>query len=161
MRYLLKQRIFSFSDSFTIEDEYGNDIYMVQGRVFSIGDKLSFQNMDGDELLFIKQRIMSFTPTYEIYRGNDVIAVISKEMFSFFKCRFDINVLNGTSLEVEGDFLHHDYNFIRNGRVIADISKEWMSFSDRYGIDIESGEDDVFILACAVIIDMVCHDDKH
>jgi uncharacterized protein YxjI len=29
-----------------------------------------------------------------------------------------------------------------------------------YGVEIAEGEDDVLILAAAVVIDMICHDDK-
>ncbi len=29
-----------------------------------------------------------------------------------------------------------------------------------YGIDIEDGEDDILILASAVVIDLCCHGDK-
>jgi uncharacterized protein YxjI len=36
----------------------------------------------------------------------------------------------------------------------------WFSFSDTYGIDVAPGEDDVLILASAVVIDQVCHGDE-
>jgi uncharacterized protein YxjI len=29
---------------------------------------------------------------------------------------------------------------------------------DSYGIDVAEGEDDVLILACAIIVDMISHD---
>ena len=41
---------------------------------------------------------------------------------------------------------------------MARVSKAYFSWSDTYGIDIEVGEDDITILATAVIIDLVCHD---
>ena len=44
---------------------------------------------------------------------------------------------------------------------MAQVSKRWFSWTDTYGVDIGDGEDDVLILASAVVIDMVCHaDDK-
>jgi len=35
------------------------------------------------------------------------------------------------------------------------------AMTDTYGIDIVSGEDDVAILATAVVVDLVCHDQKN
>ena len=42
---------------------------------------------------------------------------------------------------------------------MARVSKAYFSWSDTYGIDIDDDEDDVTILATAVVIDLVCHDD--
>jgi len=39
------------------------------------------------------------------------------------------------------------------------VSKKWFSLSDTYAIDIDEGEDDVLILASAVVIDLVAHPD--
>ena len=44
------------------------------------------------------------------------------------------------------------------GAAVAQVSKRWFSWRDTYGIDIASGEDDVLLLACAVVIDMASHD---
>jgi uncharacterized protein YxjI len=42
---------------------------------------------------------------------------------------------------------------------VAEISKQWFAFSDTYGITVASGEDDGLILAVAVAIDALAHDD--
>ena len=42
---------------------------------------------------------------------------------------------------------------------MADVSKQWFSLTDTYGVEIADGEDDVLILASTVVIDMVCHGD--
>jgi uncharacterized protein YxjI len=44
--------------------------------------------------------------------------------------------------------------------MVARVSKTYFSFSDTYGIQIEPGEDDITILATAVIIDLVCHNSR-
>jgi Uncharacterized conserved protein len=156
----MRQKIFSFGDQFTIKDEFNNDCYFVKGKVFSLGNKLSFQDHSGNELIYIKQKVMSFSPTYEIYKDSRLFAVLKKEIFSFFRCRFIIEGVTSGPMNVEGSFLDHEYTFSRNGGSIANVSKQFFSFSDTYGIDIEAYEDDIFILACVVIIDMICHGDK-
>jgi uncharacterized protein YxjI len=39
------------------------------------------------------------------------------------------------------------------------VSKQWFSWTDTYGIDIAAGEDDILLLASAVVVDEACHPD--
>lgn len=45
MRFLVKQKIFSFGDNFVIKDDEGNDRFVVKGKVFALGDKLRIYDM--------------------------------------------------------------------------------------------------------------------
>ena len=56
MRYIMRERILSWGDDFTIKDADGRDAYYIDGKVFSFGDKLSFKDMSGNELAQIKRR---------------------------------------------------------------------------------------------------------
>lgn len=160
MRYIMRQRLFSWGDDFFIKDEGGRDAFFVDGKAFSLGNQLSFQDLTGNELAFIKQRLLSWGPTYEIYRGDQLYAVVKKELFTFFKCKFTVDVPGPDDLEAEGDFLDHEYVFNREGNPVAEVSKQWFSWSDTYGVDIAEGEEDILILASTVVIDMACHADK-
>ena len=160
MRYVMSQKFFSLADSFTIRDENERDVFLVKGKVFSFGDKLSFQDMDGNELVYIDQRLLNWSPTYELWRGGDLLAVVKRELFSFIHHRFTVDVPGPDDLEAEGDFLDHEYTFTRGDSVVATVSKKWFSWTDTYGIDVADGEDPVLILASAVVVDMVCHGDE-
>ena len=160
MRYVMRQKFFSLADSFTIRDENERDVFLVKGKVFSFGDKLSFQDMDGNELVYIDQRLLNWSPTYELWRGGDLLAVVKRELFSFIHHRFTVDVPGPDDLEAEGDFLDHEYTFTRGDSVVATVSKKWFSWTDTYGIDVADGEDPVLILASAVVVDMVCHGDE-
>jgi uncharacterized protein YxjI len=72
-----------------------------------------------------------------------------------------VDVEGPNDLEAKGSFMDHSYEFTRHGQRVAEVSKRWFSWTDTYGVDIAPGEDDVLVLASAVVIDMVCHDDKH
>jgi uncharacterized protein YxjI len=74
MRYIMRQKLFSWGDDFTIKTEDGRDAFFVDGKAFSLGNQLSFQDMNGNELAFIRQRLLAWGPTYEIYRGGEVQA---------------------------------------------------------------------------------------
>lgn len=162
MRYVMSQRLFSLGDDFRIKAEDGRDAFVVDGKLLSIGDKLSFQDLSGNELASIQQKLISLTPTYQIYRNGQLYATVKKSMFTLFRAKFEIDVPGPDDLEAQGDFLDHEYSFNRGGRTVAQVSKHWFSFSDTYGVDVAPGEDDVLMLACAVVIDMVGHnqDDK-
>ncbi len=157
MRYIMRQRLFAFGDDFHIKSADGQNRFFVDGKVFSLGDKLSFQDMHGNELAQVRQKLIAFTPTYEIYRGGQLYATVKKSMFTLFRAHFAIDVPGPDDLEAEGDFLDHEYHFTRSGRTVAQVSKHWFAFSDSYGVDVAEGEDDVLILACTVVIDMVMH----
>ena len=156
----MRERILSWGDDFTIKDGSGNDVFVVDGQVFSFGDKLSFKDRTGEEVAFIDQKLLSFGPQYEIRRGGETIAVVRKHLFTLFRARFTVDVPGPNDLEARGNFLDHEYAFERGGREVARVSKKWFSLADTYAVDIDEGEDDVLILASAVVIDLVSHPDE-
>lgn len=159
MRYQIRQRVFSLRDSFTIKDEYGTDRFEVQGKLFSFGNKLRIYSMSGEELVYIEQEVFHLLPRYNIYLRNSYAASVKKE-FTFFKPRFYIESSMG-NYEVEGDIFSHEFQILKDGREAAYVSKKWFSFSDSYGAEIVDTENQEFMLAMVIVIDMVLHNDKN
>ena len=160
MRYMLRQKFLSWGDDYRIMDEEGRDVYLVDGKVFSLGNHLTFQDMEGRALATIRQRLLAWGPTYEVERGGGVVAEVRKHLFTLFACRFTVDVPGPDDLEASGNLLDMEYSFRRGGRDVAAVSKRWFSWTDTSGVDVGPGEDDVLILAAAVVIDLVCHADK-
>lgn len=160
MRFVMKQEFWSLGDDFVIRDEQGTDHYRVDGRAFSFGDKLSLQDMAGNELAFISQRLLSWGPSYQIHRPGQGTAEVSKEHFTFFRCKFSVDGPGNNDYEASGDFLDHEYEVHGNNGLAAVVTKRWLSWTDSYGIEISEGEDLLLLLATAVVIDLVCHDGK-
>ena len=158
MRYQMKQKVFALGNDFIVKDDAGNDVFFVDGKALSMGDKLSIQDMAGNEVAYIAQKLLSFKKRYSLFRNGDLFAEVTKE-FTFFRDKYLVDLPGPNDYEVQGDFWDHEYCFIHNGREVAWVSKAFFSWSDTYGIDIEDGEDDVAILATAVVIDMVNQDD--
>jgi len=159
MRYVMKQRLFSFADEFLIKDETGNDVFLVDGKALSLGNKLSFEDLNGNQLAYIKQEF-PFASTYDIYKGEHLWAVVHKKAFTFFNCTFTVDVAGEDDLLAEGDFTDHEYVFTRGDKPIAQVSKQWFTLSDTYGVDVDQQDDDVLILASTVVIDLCCHNRK-
>ena len=160
MRYMMRERMLSWGDDFTIKNADGQDVFYVDGKALSFGDKLSFKDNDGKELAFIDQKLLSFGPQYEVIRNGETVAVVKKHLFTLFRAKFTVDVPGPNDLEARGNFLDHEYTFERGGREVARVSKKWFSFADTYAVDIDEGEDDVLILASAVVIDLVSHPDN-
>jgi uncharacterized protein YxjI len=160
MRYVMRQKLLSLADNFTIKNEQEQDVFLVKGKLFSFGDKLSFQDLAGNELAFIEQRLLNWSPTYELWKQGELLAVVKRELFSFIHHRFTVDVPGPNDLEAEGDFLDHEYTIARGDQVVATVSKRWFSWTDTYGVEVGDGQDDVLVLATAVVVDMVCHDDN-
>ena len=97
---------------------------------------------------------LSFMRVYD-----QVAAVVKKDFINVFRLGFTVDVPGPDDLEATGSLLDHEYTFRRGDRVVAQVSKQWFSLLDTYGVEIAPGEDDVLVLASTVVIDMIAHPD--
>lgn len=151
MKLYIKQKLFSFSDRFTVKDQFGEDRYRVEGELFSWGKKLHIYDGLGREAAFIQQKVFSWMPRFYVYVDGREVAEIVKE-FTFLRPRYRID---GLGWEIDGQFWLHDYEIRSDGRVIVTIQKEWMSWGDSYELNIADSRDEVMALAVVLAIDCV------
>lgn len=156
MKLYIKEKVFSWSDKFTVKDEYGRDKYIVEGEVFSFGKKLHVYDLSGREVAFIKQEIWSFLPRFYVFCGDRQVAEIKKE----FTLLFPKYSIEGLGWEIDGSFMAHDYEITQSGRSIVVISKEWMTWGDSYELDILNPADELVALAVVLTIDCVMESDS-
>ena len=67
MKLLIKQRVFSWTDSYDIYDENGNAKYCVKAEFLSIGHRLHVYDATGQEIGLIKEKVFTLLPVFEIY----------------------------------------------------------------------------------------------
>ena len=151
MKLYIKQKVFSWGDKFTVKDINGNDRYFVEGEVFSFGKKLHVYDAHHFERAYIKQELLTWMPRYSVYTNGVQIAQVKQE-FTFFRSKYTID---GPGWQVEGDFFSHEYQITKSGRVIATISKEWMTWGDSYELDIADDVNEITGLAVVLAIDAV------
>jgi uncharacterized protein YxjI len=159
MRYLMREKVFSFTDNFVIKNDLDEDVGYIDGKAFTLGDKLSFLDAAGREVAFISEKLLSWGPTYEIYRNNYLAAIVKKELFRLTP-RFTVDVPGPDDLTVEGEIWEHEYFFVRGGKCVATVSKKWWTAADTYGVEVLDAEDHVLILASTVVIDLVKEDEQ-
>jgi uncharacterized protein YxjI len=157
MRYEMKKKWFALSESLIVRDVNGQDVCTIQAAILSFNTHLTVQDMMGRELASIEGKVFSFPTTYEFFQGGTRKAVIKKDFWSFFAPKFTIEMSDGSMLEVQGDFLNHEYMFTRAGTPVAQVSMAWFALTDTYGVDVSDYVDPVLVLACAAIIDVTCH----
>lgn len=159
MKYKIRQKIFSLSDSFEIEDERGDIAYTAKGKVFSISSSQTMFDSYGKEILKIRRKYLSIRPACRLVNNNGTEWLIKKHFWPFWKTRFSIATPNGT-LEMTGDLMQHEYEMQQNGQLVARVSKKWFSFSDTYGVDIYKPEYSAQLLATVIVIDRIQHSDS-
>ena len=158
MQYVLKQKLVSLGNNFTIKDVEGHDAFQVKGQLVSLGDKLSFQDLEGNELVYIEQKVFNWVATYEIWRDGRMVADVRRDLFSFRRHRFTVDAPGPDDLEAVGDFLDFEYVVNRGDRKIATITRQLFHLSDTYWVQIDDEEKDpVLVLAIAVVLEVVCH----
>jgi uncharacterized protein YxjI len=161
MKFVMKQRWFaSGNGDFVISDERGRETYRVEGRALVFGKKLTFLDMRDSEVAYISQRMPSWGPTFEVYHGDDLQAIVRRDLFAPPRCRFSVETPAPDDLHADGNLLDHEYTFTREGKPVGRVSKYWFRSSDTYGVDVGPGEDDVLLLASAMVIDLCNHSSK-
>ena len=84
MKLLIKQRVFSWSDTYDVYDEQGNPKYFVKAEFFSIGHRIHVYRKNGEEIGVIQQKLLTLMPKFEVEIGGRAVGVIEKR-FTFLK----------------------------------------------------------------------------
>ena len=160
-RYKIRQKLVSIGDDFWIENDRGQKTFKVDGKVLRIRKTLVFEDLNGKKLCQIKERLLTIKDTMVIEDadGKD-LAVIKKALIAPFRDKWDVKVKSGPDLDVQGNILDHEYTIKQGRDKVAEISKKWFRLTDTYGVEIDSGQNDILILAVAIAVDMMAHDDK-
>ena len=149
MKLLIKQRVFSWTDSYDIYDEQGEKKYFVKAEFFSLGHQLHVYDRFEREIGCIKQRLFALMPTFDIEIDGVAKGSIQKK-FTFFKPKYEID-FNGW--RCEGDFLSWDYDVYSGCSSVVHISKQILSWGDTYVIVIANPEDELMALMLCIAID--------
>jgi uncharacterized protein YxjI len=159
-RYKIRQKLMSIGDDFWIEDADGKRVFKIDGKALRLRKTLIFEDMAGNKLAKIQERLLAIKDTMAVEdaEGNQM-AVIKKGLIAPLGDHWTVRVRNGPDLDVQGNILDLEYSIMHRRKKIAEVSKKWLSMTDTYGVEIDDGQNDVLILAVAIAIDMMAHDD--
>ena len=154
-RYKLQRKLFAIGEDFWIENDRGESVFKVDGKAMSIRHKFLLEDQNGSELLTVESKLLSFQPTMKIERQGQLYATVTKALFTFLHQKYTIQVEGGPTFDAEGDITNHEYSVQANSVPVAQISRQWFSIRDAYGVAIAPGQDEALMLAAAVCIDEI------
>ena len=150
MGLYIRQRIFSWTDSYDVYDESGEARYEVRAEFFSLGHQIHvYDKRTGQEVGSIREKLLRFLPTFEIVIGGRLQGTVRKEL-TFLRPRYRVDYRGWA---VEGDLLGWDYRVTQGGRVVMAISKELLSWSDTYVLRYDNPADEMPGLLLVLAID--------
>ena len=160
-RYKIRQKLISIGDDFWIENARGQKVFKVDGKALRLRKTLEFEDAKGKKLAQIKERILAIKDTMVIEdaHGRD-IATVKQALIAPLRDRWNVNVKGGPDLDVQGNILDLEYDIRQGRKKVAEVSKKWFTLTDTYGVEIAEGQNDILILAIAIAIDMMVHDEE-
>jgi uncharacterized protein YxjI len=112
--------------------------YQVREKLFSIGEDFWVTDSQGNQVFLVDGKALRLRETFELKdRSGAVVATVRKKLLAI-----------RDSMDMSG------------GTVIAQISRSWFRIRDTYGVDVAPGQDDALILAVAVCLDRIHHDEQ-
>jgi uncharacterized protein YxjI len=157
-RYRMQEKLFAIGDDFWIENQEGRRAFRVNGKALRIRDTLMLETTNGEELFTVQSKMLHVRDTMNIERGGRKVASVKKALVSPLRDRFSIDVEDGEDMEAKGNIIDHEYKIERNGDQVAEVSRRWFRVRDTYGVEIEPGQDDAFVLTLVICIDQMTHD---
>ncbi len=160
MRYQVRQKLFSIGDDFWVTDERGNRVFLVDGKAMSLRETLELKDTSGAVVATVHKKLLAMRDTMQVERDGRVLATVARAMFSPLHHKSTIELADGTRLEAAGDFFDMEFAIEAPGRTVARISRAWFRMRDSYGVEVAPGEDDALIIAIAVCLDRIHHDEQ-
>ena len=132
MKLCIRQRIFSWGDSYDVYDETGEARYEVRSAIFSLGHQIHVYDKRADErqeeVGCIRQKLFTLLPTYDIEISGRRVGTIRRQ-FTLLRQNYEVDY---RGWNVEGDFMGWDYRVLQGDLEIMSIQKEWLAWSDTY-----------------------------
>ena len=70
MKLLIRQRVFSWSDTYDVYDEAGTPKYYVKAEVFTLGHRIHvYAHATGEEVGQVNQRLLPLLPRFRFEAG--------------------------------------------------------------------------------------------
>jgi len=160
-RYKIRQKLVSIGDDFWIENDRGQKTFKVDGKVLRIRKTLVFEDTAGKKLCQIQERLLAIKDTMVITDADgEKLATVKKALIAPLRDRWHVTVKDGPDLNVQGNILDHEYSIKQGLKKVAEVSKKWFRITDTYGVEVEDDQNHILILAIAVVIDMMAHEEE-
>jgi uncharacterized protein YxjI len=153
--YVLNQKLMSLSGDLWIEDEQGNNAFQVDGKAFSLRRTLVLEDLAGTPLYAINKSLAHIHRTFEIKRGDSLVATIQEALVNFLGDHFTITAANGDQLTVKGDWIGREFRISRGPEDVIVASRKLIAIRDKYGVQIAPDFETPLALAIVVALEQM------
>ncbi len=159
-KFYMKQKVFSFRDSFKVYNENQNEVYRAHAKMMSFARQYQIFKSENEQLLFtMRRRLFSFMPRYELFDAENKLVAVMHKRFAAFKNRIDIEA-EGQSYLLEGSICAHNFTISNAGEPIVAVRKKLLSWGDTYEIEVADNADIDKMIAFVLMIDSIYHRKK-
>ncbi|MFC4653298.1 LURP-one-related/scramblase family protein [Lactococcus nasutitermitis] len=153
---IIQSKIFSLGGEMWITDENENPRYTVKGSFLKFPKEFVIYDENGQARARVIHKMVSLLPKFLLEIDGNEVATISKR-FSFLKPKYDIDAVG---VSVEGNIWDMNFEIVKNGATIGRIDKSWVSFRDKYALEILDEADELIVLGLVLAIDYVKNEDQ-
>jgi len=171
--FLIKEKFFSINERMEIMDPRSQTVLgYFQSKFFTLPKKYWLTHRDEQPIIGIEKRMFTFmtkfnffeVEPYEKLSMNRLLGTLEKKI-SFFTPKYYFKSPNGHVIyEILGNFWQRSFQVIEQGRIVAEISKKFWSWTDTYGIRIDPGKNDqeaMILLTMVVVLDYIADQQKN
>ena len=90
------------------------------------------------------------------YFTKNNVFIFSRKLNLIGGKKFSVKSKQGT-FKIDGNFRSREFKIKKDGKLVATVSKKFFSIGDKYGVQVQQGQDIPFILCLAIVIDEVAH----
>ena len=156
-RFVIKDKLASFTGSLVITDEHGQPAYEVVGSLVALGRKVTLRDLAGTDLFTVQHKVGHLHKTVVVTTGDGTAAAEVVKTLGGIHHTYRVALAGRPPLEVRGDLVNHDFGIDAAGERVARVSRSWVSARDAYGVDVADGEDVALVLAVVVAVDVIEH----
>ena len=159
-RYAVQEKIFSIGDDFWISDAQGDRVFLVDGKALRLRQTFELKDASGQVVATVRKKLIAVRDTVEIEHDGQVVATVRRALISPLHHRSVVDLADGGQLEAVGNILDKEFDILADGQPIAHISRSWFRIRDTYGVDVAPGQNDALVLAIAVGLDRIHHEQE-
>jgi len=156
MQLQIKQRVFSWTDTYDVYDENGNPRYFVKAELLALGHHIHVYRKDtGEEVGAIHQRLLTLLPKFDIEIHGRMEGTVCREL-SLFVPKY---TLDFKDWYIQGDIVEWNYQVFQGNAEVMYIQKEWLSWGDTYTLNYSNPAFEIPGLLLVIAIDAAnCND---
>ncbi|MEM7126254.1 MAG: LURP-one-related family protein [Chloroflexota bacterium] len=159
-KYIIDQKLISLRDTYLIKDIQESEIGKVEGKLVSFGSQFRFLDLSGQTVAHVREEVLKFRKTFHILDADEnLVVTMRKTLFTLVAPEYWFEDPDGNEiLRAKGKFHAYQYAlFDPQGEMAAEITKEWVSLQDSYGVEILSSVDPLIVLSAVICIDNIEH----